>query len=79
MEFDEARGNWKFSPLADWTVDDVWARIRERDLIVNPLHDAGYASIGCTYCTKPGAGREGRWANLEKTECGLHPGGGPAR
>ncbi len=78
LEFDEARGNWKISPLADWTVDDVWARIRERDLIVNPLHAQGYASIGCTYCTKPGTGREGRWANLEKTECGLHPAGGPA-
>jgi phosphoadenosine phosphosulfate reductase len=78
VEFDEARGNWKISPLADWTEDDVWARIRERDLIVNPLHGKGYASIGCTYCTKPGTGREGRWASLEKTECGLHPAGGPA-
>ena len=44
---------------------------------MNPLHAQGYSSIGCTYCTKPGAGREGRWANLEKTECGLHPAGGP--
>ena len=77
VEFDEARGNWKFSPLADWTVEDVWARIDERGLIVNPLHQQGYASIGCTYCTAPGTGREGRWASLDKTECGLHPGGGP--
>ncbi|MGB1626844.1 MAG: phosphoadenylyl-sulfate reductase [Miltoncostaeaceae bacterium] len=77
-EFDEARGNWKISPLADWTVDDVWARIRERDLIVNPLHQQGYASIGCTHCTQPGTGREGRWADTGKTECGLHPAGGPA-
>ena len=36
--------------------DDVWARIRERELIANPLHAQGYASIGCTYCTKPGTG-----------------------
>jgi phosphoadenosine phosphosulfate reductase len=79
VEFDEARGNWKFSPLADWTVEDVWARIDERGLIVNPLHQQGYASIGCTYCTAPGTGREGRWASLDKTECGLHPGGGPAK
>ena len=28
----------------------------------NPLHDRGYASIGCTPCTQPGTGREGRWA-----------------
>lgn len=76
-EYDEGRGIWKFSPLADWSADDVWAFIDERDLPVNPLHRAGYASIGCTHCTKPGTGREGRWANSEKTECGLHPAGGP--
>ena len=78
-EFDEARSLWKFSPLADWSLDDVWAYIDERDLPVNPLHAAGYASIGCTHCTKPGSGREGRWAGSEKTECGLHPAGGPIR
>lgn len=76
-EFDEARGLWKFSPLADWTLDDVWAYIDERELPVNPLHRAGYASIGCSHCTKPGTGREGRWADSAKTECGLHPAGGP--
>lgn len=76
-EFDQRRGIWKFSPLADWTQDDVWGRIRERDLIVNPLHAQGYESIGCTHCTTPGAGREGRWAGSDKTECGLHPAGGP--
>jgi phosphoadenosine phosphosulfate reductase len=76
VEYDEARGIWKFSPLADWSEDDVWAYIRARDLPVNPLHEQGYASIGCTHCTKPGAGREGRWASSEKTECGLHPAGG---
>ena len=44
----------------------------ERELPYNELHDRGYASIGCTHCTLPGAGREGRWAGAEKTECGLH-------
>ena len=63
---------WKYNPLADWTERDVWARISERDLPYHPLHDQGYASIGCTHCTLPGAGREGRWAGLDKTECGLH-------
>ncbi|MGI9117476.1 MAG: phosphoadenylyl-sulfate reductase [Gaiellales bacterium] len=78
-EFDHSSNRWKFSPLADWTVDDVWAYIEVRDLPVNPLHRQGYASIGCTHCTKPGSGREGRWADSEKTECGLHPSGGPIR
>ena len=39
---------------------DVWRYIAEHDVPYNPLHDRGYASIGCTHCTKPGAGRDGR-------------------
>jgi phosphoadenosine phosphosulfate reductase len=72
LEWDEGHGLWKLNPLADWSEKDVWARIVERDLPYNSLHDQGYASIGCTHCTQPGAGREGRWAGLAKTECGLH-------
>jgi phosphoadenosine phosphosulfate reductase len=71
-EWDEARGIWKFNPLADWTDKDVWRAIHERDLPYNPLHDQGYESIGCAPCTNPGSGREGRWAGQDKTECGLH-------
>jgi phosphoadenosine phosphosulfate reductase len=63
---------WKVNPLADWTDAEVWRYIAERDLPYNPLHDRGYAAIGCTHCTRPGAGREGRWAGTGKTECGLH-------
>jgi phosphoadenosine phosphosulfate reductase len=72
LGWDEAHELWKANPLADWTDDDCWIYIRERALPYNELHDRGYASIGCTHCTKPGAGREGRWAGLSKTECGLH-------
>jgi phosphoadenosine phosphosulfate reductase len=63
---------WKANPLADWTDDDCWAYIRERGLPYNELHDRGYASIGDTHSTLPGAGREGRWAGTDRTECGLH-------
>ena len=72
IERDEARGLWKYNPLAEWTDKDVWRRIHERDLPYNKLHDQGYESIGCVPCTQPGRGREGRWAGLDKTECGLH-------
>ena len=72
LGWDERHELWKASPLADWTDDDVWAYIRERELPVNPLHERGYASIGCTHCTVPGAGRDGRWVGTGKTECGLH-------
>jgi phosphoadenosine phosphosulfate reductase len=81
VEFDEARGLWKFNPLVDWTERDVWRAIHERELPYHPLHDAGYASIGCAPCTNPGSGREGRWAGTDKLECGLHvtaAGGGAA-
>jgi phosphoadenosine phosphosulfate reductase len=72
IEWDARNGLWKLSPLADWTERDVWRRINERELPYNPLHDQGYSSIGCTHCTLPGAGREGRWSGDAKTECGLH-------
>jgi phosphoadenosine phosphosulfate reductase len=72
IEWDEKRGMWKYNPLFDWTEKDLWARIQERDLPYNPLHDQGYDSIGCMPCTRPGRGREGRWAGRDKTECGLH-------
>lgn len=69
----DAKNNlWKICPLADWSERDVWNYIAEHDLPYNKLHDQGYASIGCTNCTSPGDGREGRWAGSDKTECGLH-------
>jgi phosphoadenosine phosphosulfate reductase len=72
IERDEQRGLWKYNPLAHWSDKDLWRRINERDLPYNALHDQGYESIGCTTCTLPGAGRDGRWAGTDKTECGLH-------
>ena len=72
VEWDEKRSMWKYNPLVDWTEKDLWRRIHERDLPYHPLHDQGYASIGCAPCTLPGDGREGRWAGTDKLECGLH-------
>jgi phosphoadenosine phosphosulfate reductase len=73
VEVDAKRGGIaKYNPLALWTERDLWARIHERGLPYHPLHDQGYESIGCAPCTRPGGGRDGRWAGLEKTECGLH-------
>jgi phosphoadenosine phosphosulfate reductase len=77
LGWDERHELWKANPLADWSDDDCWAYIRERELPYNALHDRGYGSIGDTHSTTPGAGREGRWAGSARTECGLH--GTPAR
>ena len=65
-------GKLKCAPLAAWSENDVWRYIVENDVPYHPLHDRGYASIGCTHCTSPGGGREGRWAGTDKIECGLH-------
>jgi phosphoadenosine phosphosulfate reductase len=72
VEWDDSRGVWKFNPLVEWSDKDVWTYVHEHDLPYHPLHDRGYASIGCAPCTMPGDGREGRWAGQAKTECGLH-------
>jgi phosphoadenosine phosphosulfate reductase len=72
LDWDAKHGLWKASPLADWSDADVWRYITKHDVPYNPLHDRGYASIGCTHCTKPGEGRDGRWAGIGKSECGLH-------
>ena len=72
LGWDERHGLWKANPLADWSDEEVWRYIVEHDVPYNPLHDHGYASIGCTHCTRPGGGRDGRWAGTGKTECGIH-------
>ena len=50
--------------------------IEAHNLPKHPLDDAGYVSIGCQPCTRSYEddldGRGGRWAGLNKTECGLH-------
>jgi phosphoadenosine phosphosulfate reductase len=66
----------KINPLLYWTRRDVWAFIATHKVPYNPLHDQGYASIGCWPCTKAVTAqddeRAGRWAGHAKTECGLH-------
>ena len=68
----------KLNPLAEWTEEEVWDYVRERELPYHPLYDAGYTSIGCAPCTRavaPGeASRAGRWwweSGVPK-ECGIH-------
>ena len=72
ISWDSKYGLYKIAPLAHWTEKDVWRHIIKHDLPYHPLHDQGFASIGCVPCTKPGEGREGRWSGTGKLECGLH-------
>jgi phosphoadenosine phosphosulfate reductase len=72
----DLRGLVKVNPIATWTDQDVSGYIADHDVPVNPLLRQGYPSIGCRPCTRPVADgddpRSGRWAQSDKTECGLH-------
>lgn len=76
VSWDEKNGLVKINPLAAWSFDDLIAYADANDVILNPLLNDGYPSIGCAPCTRrvaPGEDpRAGRWAGLDKTECGLH-------
>lgn len=76
ISWDNRNGLVKLCPFANWTEEMMWTYIHAHELPYNTLHDQGYPSIGCTHCTKAvSAGddpRSGRWANHQKTECGIH-------
>ncbi len=76
VEFFE--GRFRFNPLAGWSQEQLDDYLAAHDLPRHPLVDDGYPSIGCMPCTrrvKDGESyRDGRWAGLEKDECGIHVG-----
>ena len=76
ISFDEGFGLVKINPIAPWSDDEMQSYIEQHGILVNPLVEEGYPSIGCAPCTRkpePGSDpRSGRWAGLAKTECGLH-------
>jgi phosphoadenosine phosphosulfate reductase len=78
MEWSERYEVWKVQPLVDWDAKRVDAYIHVNEVPYNPLHDAGYPSIGCIPCTRPVSRdedeRAGRWADSDKIECGIHTG-----
>lgn len=73
----DRRGLIKLNPILEWSDAEVDSYITANDIIVNPLRDRGYPSIGCRPCTTPVGeneldSRAGRWAGSCKTECGIH-------
>lgn len=78
IEWDEAHGLYKISPLHAWTEEQVWTYIRDHSVPFNKLHEKGFPSIGCAPCTRAVAQgediRAGRWwwELPEHRECGLH-------
>ena len=46
-EWDDGAGLVKINPLAAWDEARIWDYVRAHDVPYNPLHDAGFPSIGC--------------------------------
>jgi phosphoadenosine phosphosulfate reductase len=69
-------GRVKVNPLAGWSGQDIAGYFAAHGLPRHPLAARGYASIGCTTCTRavqPGEPvRAGRWDGFDKSECGIH-------
>ena len=66
----------KINPLATWSLANVASEFKARNLPRHPLVAKGYPSVGCAPCTARVAddapARAGRWAGMDKTECGIH-------
>ena len=69
----------RVNPLVNFTDEQLTNYIQNNDVIINPLHDQGYATIGCNRCTTPVLPNEprraGRWRHLGpwSVYCGINP------
>lgn len=78
VEWDEQNKLVKINPLIDWSEEQVWDYIKEKNIPYNKLHDQGFPSIGCQPCTRAIESgedvRAGRWwwESPQNKECGLH-------
>ena len=76
VSYDDSWGMVKINPLANWTHEDIVGYAVDHGIPQHPLRSQGYVSIGCAPTTRPVSEgedlRAGRWADSDKTECGLH-------
>lgn len=76
--FESLDGRTKVNPFAHWRSQDIDAAFEEYRLPRHPLFHDGFRSVGCRPCTTRVTDatddRSGRWAGLDKTECGIHRG-----
>ena len=62
---------YKRQPLAGWSASDMDRYAAEHAVLLNPLLQLGYASIGCEPCTRPVAEGEDPRACLLYTSRGV--------
>lgn len=69
----------RINPLANFSDEEMQAYIETHQVITNPLHKQGYATISCNRCTTPvmpgEPKRAGRWRHLGPWSmyCGINP------
>ena len=69
----------RVNPLVNFTDEQLAEYIKNNNVITNPLHEQGYATIGCNRCTTPvlptEPKRAGRWRHLGQwaVYCGINP------
>jgi len=69
----------RINPLVNFDDAQLDEYISKNDVIINPLHDQGYPTIGCNRCTTPVLPNEprraGRWRHLGpwSVYCGINP------
>jgi phosphoadenosine phosphosulfate reductase len=79
VELDRELGLLRVHPMAHFSRADLDAYVGAHpDVVVNPLHELGFATIGCFPCTTPVRPdedeRAGRWRHLaDVAYCGINP------
>jgi len=69
----------RINPLVNFSDEQLAEYIETHDVILNPLHAQGYATVGCNRCTTPvlpnEPNRAGRWRHLGpwSVYCGINP------
>src|SRR5690606_26215269 len=53
LAIDQEMNALRINPLAAFSDEQLDAYIRDNNVIVNPLHEQGFSTIGCNRCTTP--------------------------
>lgn len=79
LSIDQEMNALRINPMANFDDEQMASYLGEHDVITNPLHEQGYATIGCNRCTTPviegEPKRAGRWRHLGPWSqyCGINP------
>jgi phosphoadenosine phosphosulfate reductase len=64
------KNKYMLNPIIEWSNDEVWEYIKERDIPYNSLYDSGHKRVGCIGCpmrqNKKELMENQKWAQLYK-------------